>query len=109
MKSNMVTIGEFAKLVPGDPAPSTIWRWCRKGIKTRNGQQVRLPHQRVGKRLFVDASKASEFFKEIADQDVAYFQLKDGETRPEIAPHRTNAERTEAATRAAARLEREGL
>lgn len=107
--SELVTIAEFSKLVPGRPNPTTVWRWARKGIQARNGQRVRLPHQRIGRRLFVDVDAAKPFFQAIADQDVAYFQCKDAITPAEIATPRTDNQRQEDAARAAARLEREGL
>ena len=40
---------------------ATVWRWCRKGLRTADGRQVFLGHIRVGGH-YVTSSEALERF-----------------------------------------------
>lgn len=53
--------------------PSTLWRWCRRGIKTRSGGRVRLRHARYGGVLGVTRADLNAFFSEVAAADLEHF------------------------------------
>ena len=42
-----ITLTEAAKVAPGRPSTSCLWRWCRKGVISRNGERVRLKHAQI--------------------------------------------------------------
>jgi len=70
---NYITLSAAAKLAPGRPSSCTIWRWCRNGIKARNGEQIRLRHFRVGGRIYTTPDALETFFIDVADADVEHF------------------------------------
>ena len=69
-----LTITEAARLVPGRPSPSAIWRWCRKGVRARNGQRIHLEHQRFGGRLFTSEVALQRFADKLAVADSEHFE-----------------------------------
>ena len=75
-----ITLAQAAKLAPSRPSSNSVWRWCRKGIKARNGQREYLGHVRVGGRIYTTAADVHEFFKKLADADQEYF-VEDHESR----------------------------
>ena len=64
-----LSLAEAAAASPGRPHLATVWRWCRKGIKTRAGVRVKLEHIRAGAKLFVTESGLADFFKNVQHQD----------------------------------------
>ena len=68
-----ITLANAAKLAPGRPCANTIWRWCRKGVKSRNGTWVRLQHVRAGSRIYTTARWLAEFAQKLAEADTEYF------------------------------------
>ncbi|MCO6436785.1 MAG: DUF1580 domain-containing protein [Phycisphaerae bacterium] len=75
--SDYLTLAEASKDVPGHPHVSCVWRWCRKGVKTRGGQTIRLEHCRLGGRIFTTAAWLADFGQRLAEADAEYFQLAD--------------------------------
>ena len=59
-----LTLVQAAKLAPGRPHASTVWRWCREGI---NG--VRLEYVRFGRRIFTSAEALERFASALASAD----------------------------------------
>lgn len=59
---------------------STLWRWCRRGCKARNGAIVRLAHRRVGGTLTTTHADLNNFFDALAAADLQSFMADD-------APH----------------------
>lgn len=68
-----ITLTEAAKRCPSRPSISAIWRWCRRGLKSRSGRRVRLQHVRVGGRIFTTEEYMHRFFGELAASDAEYF------------------------------------
>ena len=66
-------LAEAAKRSPGRPHCSTVWRWCRRGIKARSGERIRLRHIRAGGRIFIPAEALDEFFRRVAEADSVHF------------------------------------
>jgi len=71
--NDYLSMSQAAKQVPGRVTPSSVWRWCRKGVKARNGQTVKLQHERVGGRVYTKAVWMQEFFASTAAADAEYF------------------------------------
>ena len=71
--SNYLNLTEAAKLCPGRPHTASVWRWCRKGIKARSGEQVRLNHVRAGSRIFIKPDALDDFFRRVAEADAQHF------------------------------------
>lgn len=71
-----LTLKEAARLAPGTPSASAVWRWCRKGLKARDGSQVTLKHVRVGREVYTSAAWLHAFFEAVATADQSHFQAK---------------------------------
>lgn len=69
-----ISLNEAAKLAPGRPHVASIWRWCRRGIKTRTGGRVRLDHVRAGGKLYTSEAWLTEFFAAVAKADREHFE-----------------------------------
>lgn len=69
-------LSQAARIVPGKPHPTCLWRWARHGVLARTGERVRLRHIRIGSRVFTSAAWLDEFFSALAAADAAYFDAK---------------------------------
>lgn len=103
-----VTLSELSKTIPGRPSAISLWRWCRQGLKTRDGGRLRLKHVRCGRRLLVRPVDAVEFCDRLAADDLEYFSAKDETPAPAPRP-RSEAARRKDAEAAHARCEAAGL
>lgn len=56
---------------------STLWRWCRRGCKGRNGLTVRLQHGRVGGQIVTTREALDRFYAELAEADLESFRKDD--------------------------------
>jgi len=65
-----LSLSQAAKIVPGTPHPSSIWRWCRYGVRARNGKRIRLRHSRAGSRVYTTERWLDEFFEATAAADI---------------------------------------
>jgi hypothetical protein len=72
---NYITLTEAAKIAPGRPSTNCIWRWCRRGVKSRNGERVRLQHVRIGGMIYTTPAWLEQFGHTLADADAKYFDL----------------------------------
>jgi len=104
-----ITLAEVAKLVPGRPAASTIWRWARKGVKARNGQRVRLQHVRFGGRVFVMRAAVDQFAAELAAADCDGFDSQDERKINPAPKSRTARQRERAIAKAEDELAKDGI
>jgi len=68
-----LTLSQAAKLSPGHPSTSAVWRWARKGVLSRSGQRIRLTHIRVGGKIFTTRDALDKFFAALAESDVEHF------------------------------------
>lgn len=82
--TEMLDLLAAAKCFPGDPATAAIWRWCRKGCKSRRGERVYLEHRRVGGKLYTTKTWCEEFQKRLASEDLTHFRTAnpDAEEKP---------------------------
>lgn len=68
-----LTLSQAARLAPGRPSASATWRWCRKGLKARDGSSVFLKHVRVGRTVYTSAQWLQDFFEAVAAADQRHF------------------------------------
>ena len=80
---HLITLGEAAKLAPGRPHTSAIWRWCRKGVKAAGGRRIFLEHSRFGRRVFTTREALERFDRALADADTEHF-TRDDERAPTL-------------------------
>lgn len=115
MPEKYITLAEAAKLAPTRPSANAVWRWCRRGIKARNGSRVRLAHVRVGGRVFTTHDNVEAFFAELADADAEYFGQADAAPTPHVPSksgeprQRPESQRDAAIAQATAELEDAGI
>ena len=72
-RDGYLTLVEASKLTPGHPSTQCMWRWCRKGVKSRGGGRIRIQHVRMGGRVYTTAKWIEEFGKRLADSDAEHF------------------------------------
>ena len=92
------------KVTSKRPAVSTLWRWCRKGLR---GQF--LEYVRVGRKICTTREALLRFFSELADLDDRL--PPDTRHRPAVTkrPRVTSRQRQRALADADAVLERAGI
>ncbi len=100
----LIELADAAKAAPGAPHVSAIWRWCRKGIKVRSGDRLRLDHVRVGGRIFTSRPALARFFKALAEADAAHFDRQQDEPPPERQRHRIASRREKSTAKSSAAL-----
>jgi len=105
---NFKTLSEVAQSLPGRPHTSAIWRWARKGIKARSGERVRLPHTRIGGKIFVKEDDLTAFLQTLTNADLHYFNTPPVKPAPSLRA-RTTAQRQKAIAQANARLAKAGI
>ena len=69
-----LTLTQAAALLPHRPHPAALWRWCRKGIVSRDGERIRLMHLRVGGRILVTREAIEAFGLALAEHDSKHFE-----------------------------------
>ena len=80
-----LTLTQAAKIAPGRPSTNCLWRWCRRGVRSRGGERVRLQHIRIGGKIYTSARWLDEFGRALAEADQVYFDL---EQEPAPEPRR---------------------
>jgi len=77
----IVSLTEATKILPRvngkRPAISTLWRWCRKGLRG-----VHLEYIRVGRNIATSREALNRFFSALADADQPLAQPPSPITRP---------------------------
>jgi hypothetical protein len=94
----MLTLSGAAKRLPNRPSASSLWRWCRKGIRGH-----RLEYIRIGSKIFTTFGALNRFFSVLADSD----ELSSSVRRPYVKP--TTAARDKAIQQAAKVLDNDGI
>ena len=59
-----------ARLLPGKPHPSTLWRWARHGVDLPGGA-CRLSFLRMGRRMLTTRRLLDEFMREAGQLDAS--------------------------------------
>ena len=68
--NDYISISKAGRMAPGNPSPTAVWRWCRKGLKARNGNRIHLKHIRAGKRIYTKIEWINEFCTTLAEADI---------------------------------------
>jgi len=76
LRAKYITLAQAGRDAPGQPHASAVWRWARKGIKSRSGNRVRLQHARIGGRVFTTVAWLEAFWADLARVDAQYFDAK---------------------------------
>jgi len=76
-----LSLDDAAALLPGSPGRVTVWRWCRRGVRTRGGTRRHLGHVRLGRRLFTRKAWLMDFAREVAAADQAAMHADDRRQR----------------------------
>jgi len=61
---------DIAKRTPGNVHVSSVWRWCRRGVRAADGMRIFLRAVRLGRSLYSRLSWLEEFGEEVARHDV---------------------------------------
>ena len=64
LTAGWLTLAQAARLLPTKPAPSTLWRWARKGLRG-----IRLEYRRLGGRIVVTEDALRRFMEELTKVD----------------------------------------
>ena len=88
----LISFAEATRRVPSARSgsqlhPNTIWRWAKRGLKTRNGQRVYLETVRLGGANFTSVEALSRFFAAL-DRSNEFQRI---ETRRQKAKTRSQA------------------
>lgn len=80
VEEDLITLAQACRLAPFRPSVNCVWRWCRRGVRSRCGAIVKLRHVRMGGRLFTTKRWIDEFGAELAAADAAHFGRAQGES-----------------------------
>ena len=102
-----IDLTEAAKRCPGRPHTASVWRWCRRGLKSRSGDRIRLNHVRAGSRIFIKPDALDDFFRRVAEADAPHF---DQESKPiAVAKPRSSKRKEKSVTAAKKTLAASGI
>jgi hypothetical protein len=76
-----ITLSQAARRLPQRTHTAAVWRWCRRGILTRNGQRIYLDHVRLGGRIYVTPQAITTFGQQLALGDREHFRSPAANTR----------------------------
>lgn len=83
----LISLAEAAKTLPQangkNFSTNTVWRWARKGVKSRAGDTIRLQHVRLGGKIYTTRQWVDEFGARLAQADAQYFEEA---AQPHIRP-----------------------
>lgn len=68
--SEFLTLAQAARECPVEVTPHSVWRWARRGLKSRSGEVVRLEHVRAGRRVLIPRDALARFFEAVAFADM---------------------------------------
>lgn len=103
-----IDLAEAARISPGRPHCSAVWRWARRGIMTRGGDRLRLEHIRAGGRVFTSKEALDRFFAALAQADSEYFDRRQDAAASAIPRKRSGAQQVHASIRAGEELKKGG-
>lgn len=64
IKGTLLTLAQAARLLPTRPAPSTLWRWAKRGIRG-----IHLGYRRLGGKIVVTEEAIRCFMDQLTKQD----------------------------------------
>lgn len=108
-ETDYITLVEAARISPGRPSSNAVWRWCRKGLRSRGGRRIRLQHVRMGGRIFTTEAWVHEFGQRLAEADSKHFELESSQTQFIAAESPLSPRRQAAIERAERELQAKGV
>ncbi|MGD8453621.1 MAG: DUF1580 domain-containing protein [Phycisphaerae bacterium] len=84
MPEDYISLAQAAQRTPSRVSPATVWRWARRGVKSRIGKMIQLQHVRVGGRVFTKQRWLDEFFAAVAAADLEH---QNRILAPQAPPH----------------------
>lgn len=103
-RERVLSLADAAQTVPAPdgkhPATSTLWRWCRRGVRG-----VRLEYVRIGRRIFTSRESLTRFANRLAQRDAAEEEVAGGV----VTPPRTTRQRQRDLKRTEAELDQAGF
>lgn len=109
MNTEYLTLGQAARISPGRPSANAVWRWCRKGLRSRGGRRIRLQHVRMGGRIFTTEAWVHEFGQRLAEADSEHFDIESSQTQFIAAESPLGPRRQAAIERAERELQAKGV
>ena len=98
--NELLTLTQVARSIPGRPHISTVFRWCRVGIRG-----VRMGYVRFGRRMLVPREAMDRFATALADLDRAEDEARANVVKPVNGAPKGRSEKQRA--KAIERAERE--
>jgi hypothetical protein len=89
----LITLTVAATATANRVHPSSLWRWCRRGCKARNGRQIRLRHVRIAGRVYTSRQWLDEFMETLTAADIEHFSPPAAPTKPGKIRGRSERER----------------
>ena len=106
----LITLSAAARLLPSHPHASSLWRWCRRGIRVRGtGEVIRLEHRRYGSKVFTSAAALEQFGTALAAADAEHFAAGSADTPKPTTRNRTDKQRRKDIDAAGRRCEALGV
>jgi len=103
-REQVLSLAEAAQTLPAPDgkhvATSTVWRWCKRGIRG-----VRLEYARIGRRMVTSREALTRFANRLAERDAEEEEAAGGAA----IPRRTTRQRQRDFERAEAELDVAGL
>lgn len=108
--SHFIDLSEAARRLPSRPHTCSVWRWCRRGVKARDGSRVYLQHRRIGGKVWTTAEWIDAFSAELTRRDQEHFAEADAEHAIiTTTPTRTATQRERSIARAEVTLAEAGI
>lgn len=93
METELITPAQAARSLAVPVSPASIWRWARFGIVAANGERIKLPHKRIGARLFVERAALAAFTARLDASAEEHFDRKAEPRQVKRAAQRAEAAR----------------
>lgn len=78
-----VALADAGRGIPGKPSPSTVYRWCVRGVDRGDGRRVKLRSWRVGRKRFTTEAAITEFVEALNSSDTTEASDSDHERQRE--------------------------
>ena len=94
---NYLTLSQAANSLQQKTQRASVWRWCRYGLKSVNGQKIYLKHYRIGREILTTQEDLDNFFKYLAQADMEHFGKDKPKPARRIIPPKPNKKAQEQA------------
>jgi len=108
-EAKYLTCIQVAQAAPGRPSANCVWRWARRGVRSRTGDRVYLDHVRAGRKVFIPAGALEKFMAALAEADRQHFASRESGSASLPAPTKAEQSRRREIEEAEADLDRAGV